>query len=164
KAHLRVTDDSEDELIAGLITAAREVVEGRTWLALPIRTVEYTTDAFPSRGFIELPYPPLVSVESVTYVDAAGVEQTLGGSVYEMDAASRPGRVRLAYGQSWPAVRHGGSVVVRYVAGFALGAEPGALVQAMLLLIGQLYENRENGSIPAAVQSMCRLHALPKVG
>ena len=78
KAHLRVTDDSEDELIAGLITAAREVVEGRTWLALPIRTVEYTTDAFPSRGFIELPYPPLVSVESVA-----------GASVESASAAMR---------------------------------------------------------------------------
>lgn len=144
KAQVRVdlADTSEDELIEGYIAAAREQVEGDTRRALPLQTWEYTTDAFPRCGFIELPHPPLVAVQLVSYVDAAGIVQTMDPTAYVQETAPLVGRVSLAHGASWPAARRGGPVTIRYVCGYQEGAVPARLVNAMLLLIGHWHGNR----------------------
>uniref|UniRef100_A0A6H1ZJI5 Putative head-tail connector n=1 Tax=viral metagenome TaxID=1070528 RepID=A0A6H1ZJI5_9ZZZZ len=69
-------------------------------------------------------------------------------SDYIFDLKSEPGRIVLAYGKSWPTtvLRPANAVCVTFIAGY--GDErsdvPKAVKQAMLLLIGDLYENREN--------------------
>jgi hypothetical protein len=45
--------------------------------ALITQTFEYTLDGIPVRSHIDLSRPPLQSVEWITYVDTAGVRQTL---------------------------------------------------------------------------------------
>jgi len=143
KQHLRVDHDDDDAMIAAIIAAARAYCERFCRRTFPTATLRLTLDRFPAGGgAIRLPYPPLVSVSSLTYVDGSGVTQTLAASAYSVDAASAPGRVVPAYGTVWPATRgHVNDVAVTYVAGSA--ATPPAVVQAMLLLIGHWYEHRE---------------------
>jgi hypothetical protein len=89
---------------------------------------------------------PLIAVSSISYYDAAGVQQTLtAGTDYGVDATSCPGRVFPAPGTNWPATQdRPGAVLVTYTAGYATqNAIPATMLQAMRLLIGHWFENRE---------------------
>jgi uncharacterized phiE125 gp8 family phage protein len=174
KQHLRVEMPDEDALILGLIAAARAQVETRTKRALATQTWELGLESFcwsdspwgvcSDRGSSHrLPWPALQSVTSITYLDATGTRQTLSTSVYQVITGT-PGRVGLAYGQSWPVVRsEPDSVLIRYVAGYGgASAVPDALKAAIKLLVGHLYENREatiSGltitELPMAVRALC---------
>ncbi|KKL72573.1 hypothetical protein LCGC14_2083560 [marine sediment metagenome] len=118
KLYLRVTHSSEDAVIENLIRMARQ--EGETyhnhwWLR---RTVTAKIDRFPAKE-IRLPGPRLIGIDSITYVDVAGVTQTLATSVYDVDTSSEPGKITLAYNQTWPTIRgdHHGITIV-YKAGY----------------------------------------------
>lgn len=154
--NLRAADDGnsppayiEAATIERLIKVAREVAEEETELSILERTYELTTDCF---GEIELPRPPVHSIESVKYIDVNGVEQTLSTAIYMLDnrAHLRPAMLRLKYEQSWPDHRReSGAIRVRYVAGFRLedspplDVVPESLRQAMHLLIAHYWSNRE---------------------
>lgn len=142
KAHCRVEITDDDTLIESQITAARQLVEKFLRRRLVTQTWDLFLDRFPSE--IRVPYPPLVSVSSISYVDTSGSTQTLSSTLYTVDAYREPGRIRPAYGQTWPATRcHVNDVTVRYVAGFgAASAVPKAIKQAMLLILEHWYENR----------------------
>ena len=96
------------------------------------------------------PKAPLQSVSSITYVDTAGATQTLATSEYVVDGATHIGRIYSAYGATWPAVRcQPRAITVRFVCGY--GGNPGDIPepirQAMLLLVGHWYENRETVNV-----------------
>lgn len=144
KLHLRVDGDDEDDFIAGLLVAAREYFEETTRRALISQTWRLSLDEWPDE--IELPKPPLVSVTSITYKDDVGAQTTLSSSVYLVDTESEPGRIVLASGQSWPAgtLYPVNPIQVTYVAGYgAATAVPERMKQAIKLLLGHWYENRE---------------------
>lgn len=146
KLHVRQDIDADDTLITGLIAVARETVEGASWYAMLTQTVELVLDRWPYGNAIELPRPPLQSVTSIKYTDSNGVETTWDPVNYIVDADSVPGRVVLAYSASWPltALRPTGAIRIRYVAGWPTAADvPQTMKQAMLLLVGHWYENRE---------------------
>lgn len=146
KAHLRVDSAADDALIGSLITAAREHVESHCRRALVAQTWDLFLDGWPVGEEIVLPLPRLVSVESVQYHDAGGGSTTFGAGNYVVDVAGEPGRVRLVAGVSWPSaeLRVVNGVQVRFVAGYGgAGDVPRAVRQAVLLLVGALYENRE---------------------
>jgi uncharacterized phiE125 gp8 family phage protein len=154
KAHLRVIDNDDDALIAALIKAAVSHVDGKDGFlgrALVTQTWELVIDAFPAEA-IKIPLPPLQSVTSIKYDDAAGIEQTLATDQYSIDTASEPGWVAPLV-SGWPGTIDAiNAVRIRFVAGYAPDANsppdlaanvPGAVKAAMLLLIGSLYEHRE---------------------
>jgi uncharacterized phiE125 gp8 family phage protein len=92
---------------------------------------------------VKLPGGNLGAITSVTYLDADGDEQTLATSVYEADTLSVPGRMLLAYGESWPATRYQWNAVkVRYTVGWAVDDVPVPIKHALKLLVAQMYENR----------------------
>ena len=99
------------------------------------------------------PMPRLVSVTAITYLDVTGTQQTLDPSTYIVDPASEPARIVPAINLTWPTTDYyvPGSVKVTYVAGtWGDGTDvdncPVPVAQAILLLIGHLYTNRENVS------------------
>jgi uncharacterized phiE125 gp8 family phage protein len=149
KAHLRVEVSDDDALISTLITAAREDVEHQTQRALMLQTWELALDEFPAPAYgIRLPRPPLASVDSVRYIDADGILQTMTEAKYQLSQHSEPAALRPAYGNSWPANRkQSDAVIVRYEAGYPDAASVPSQIKAwMLLRIGLLYENREAAS------------------
>lgn len=148
KTHLRITDDAEDAIVALYLAAAVANIDGklgRLGRALVTQTWELVCDRLPY-GAIELPLGPLQSVVSIKYRDASGDEQTLPPSYYAVDTASDPGRVSPI--GNWPATT--GEVVIRYVAGYGgLASVPAAIKAAILLMVGDLYENRETSIVGA---------------
>ena len=153
KLHLRVDGNTEDALITALITATRQAAEFRCQRTLLQTTWELTQDAFTDA--LRLQYPRLMAVESVKYLDTAGVLQTLANTEYLVDADSEPGYV-VPSGNGWPGTFNQiNAVKVRYTAGYGTTADkvPQPIKQWMLLHIGHYYRNRE-ASVGAGMQSL----------
>lgn len=145
----------EDSLLNNLITVARQTVEDRTGRSLCTQTWQLRLDDWPSGDRIILPRPPLQSVTSVTYVEDDGTSSTFASASYDvLYSGSVPivtpcvpsGELVLASGYSWPstALRTAAPITVEYVAGYGVAsAVPLPIKQALLLLVGHWFENRE---------------------
>lgn len=164
KLHLYQEDSTaNDTLITSLIVAAREYVEKFTNRALLEQTWKLWLDEFPDSGVIYLPRSPLRSIVAVTYVDEAGVVQTMSTDDYVVDTACTPGRIRLAYDTSWPTTRcELDAVRVEFKAGFGTtaAAVPDSIKAAMKLIIGDLFENREQTVVGTIVGRIPTVDAL----
>ena len=147
----RVDHHDEDSVLSGFIDAATEMAERDSHCWLRAVTVRLQLDKFPGDQPIELPRGPVNAVSSITYVDTNGDTTTWGSSNYLADVSSIPGRIEPAYGIAWPSARcQPGSVRVTYPAGYT--TPPRVAVQAVLLLVGHWYANRESeGFLPDAV-------------
>jgi uncharacterized phiE125 gp8 family phage protein len=91
-----------------------------------------------------LPYPPLVSVTSVKYLNQSAVLTTVDPVTYFIDS-SEPGMIRRGYNTVYPEVQYGApnGVVIEYVAGYgAASAVPVDIVHAIKLLIADYFDNR----------------------
>ncbi len=154
KDHLRVYIDDDDSVISEQITSARVWVEQYLGRALLTQTWEVYFNEFPA--CIEIPFPPLQSVTSIKYIDSDGVEQTLDAGEYNVHIQNEPGIIVLAYGKSWPSIRYElNAIAIRFVTGWATAADiPGPIKSAMLLLIGHLYEHREQATIGIQVNEI----------
>jgi uncharacterized phiE125 gp8 family phage protein len=141
-------------LVESYIKAAREYCQGFQNRAYANQTWELWQDSFPT--YFTPPLPPLVSITSIKYYDVDNTEATVTASDYFVDTKSEPGRVVLAYGKTWPAtvLRPVNGVCVTFVAGYGATAAstPQSVKQAMLLLIGDYYENREAGAASKETQ------------
>jgi len=133
---------TSDPFFASFIRAARITAEGITRRARVIQTWDLMLDHFPE-WTMHLPKPALQSVVSITYVDAAGVSQTLPTDQYLVDAASTPARITPAFGYTWPSTRwQMNSVTVRFIAGYGLAAAvPDGIKSWMKIRIKHLWDN-----------------------
>lgn len=138
KAQCRVDSSDEDALLNGLIEAARDYAEAYCGTPLEIRTATIKCDGF--NDFDHFPIVPLATVTGITYVDSAGATQTLSADVYEARADKLVASIVLKSGQSWPAVQSGSRITVTATIGYA--NVPSSIKQAMLLLIGQWFDQR----------------------
>lgn len=146
KLHCRIDLADDDTLISGYIAAARVYVETVCNRALIEQTLEHYLDNWPEDGELILPRSPVQGVTSVTYTDADGGTHVFAASNYVVDVLSAPARLVLKSGASWPGdeLQVVNGIAVRFVAGWAQPAAVSAPIrQAMLLLIGHWYENRE---------------------
>lgn len=150
---------SETGYIENLIKRAAAFIEGPYGIGVLFgqQTWQLALDGFPF--VIQLPVYPLVSVSSITYTDADGVEQTVSPDIYRVDTYSNPPRIALEYGKSWPASRLvSNSVKVEFVGGHS--STPDDLKHAVIMLVAHWYENREAASsvslseMPMGVQSI----------
>lgn len=149
KQHLHVDHTEEDQLIRLLIQAARETVEQHTNRSLITQSRTIKLDYFPrwitpeGWGQITLPYAPVSSVTSISYYDENEDSQTLDPSLYWVDLHSNIPRIIVK--NSWPSTyTMPNAITIVYVAGY--GSElsvPRPLMSAMYLILGHLYENRE---------------------
>lgn len=150
KTLLRIDDCDCDVELIDLIKIARTYIEEAYWLQLITAEWEWKLDQFEDVMYV--PRSPLQEAE-IEYVDPAGVTQTLDPSAYELDTAAMPGRIRLAYGQSWPATRcQPGSITLTLTNGFGDSREdvPPTIRRAVLMVAAHLYENRGGcaGDVP----------------
>ena len=150
KAHLNVDTADDDTYIATLIKVARQQFENDTGRAYYRRTYYLDLNGFPVGDAIELPMPPLLSVTSVVHYSTSGAASTVTSTVYGTDTSAQPGRVVLQYNQSWPTdeVRPFNGVRVEYVAGYGTASQAATVIpegakQAILLVVGDLYKDRE---------------------
>lgn len=142
-------ETSEDTKLEMCIKAAREYCERFTRRSFINTVWDYTLDAFPCRE-ISLPRSPLVSVDEVTYTTEEDEEVTLDDSAYLVNLRREPGIIVPAYGTVWPStVDLPERVRVQFTAGYGETAAfvPASIKQAILLLAGHYYENREENVV-----------------
>lgn len=145
KLHARVDDSDRDTLITVFIKSAREAAEHELGRALITQTWRLTLDEFPCAE-IELPKPKVLSISSVGYVDADGVDQVVSSANYTLDSAQLPGWVLPAENFDWPATRAiANAVRVDFTAGYGPAATdvPASVRQWMLLQIGAAVKQAE---------------------
>ena len=142
---LRITPSecNQDGVIQQLIEAASAKLEDDTQISLLTQSFRYRLRKFLS--CVILPRPPLVSVESVKYIDADGAEQTVDPATYRVYPDSYPGIVAIAPDQAWPTDVEPSylPVSIEYTAGYATRGEVRKqATQALMLLVGHWYEHR----------------------
>ena len=142
KAHLRIAHDSEDDLLGGLIRAAREDLERATGIALIDQSWRLALDAWPSQGCALLALHPVREILSVTAYGTEGEAALLDPASYQLDTLSRPARLHF---ETRPApLRIFNGIEIDFAAGFGeAGTDvPDMLKRAILLLVGHWYEFR----------------------
>ncbi len=128
--------------------------------AWPYATWPYATSL--SAKPLYIPYPPLQSLTHIKYYDGDGVLQTWSPTLYDVDPAAgspfldtcQPWRVYPKYGQSWPTHRaQRNAIEVQFVAGYGATAAaiPAKLRSAMLLMVGEMFERREQAVVGSMV-------------
>lgn len=143
KAHLRVTTEDEDTYISALIAAATSHLDGTAGIlgrCLVSQVWYLLYDTFPT-GDLMIPLGPVLSIDKVEYVDPDTLDYvTWSSSNYDVDLVSTDAWVLPVNG--WPTIADTALAVrVTFTAGYE--TIPQAIKQAMLLLIGHWYENRE---------------------
>jgi uncharacterized phiE125 gp8 family phage protein len=191
RQHLRVVayeaDDSDsdadgthpdDALIMALQAAAREHVENYTGLSLTTRTLQIAMDSFPTvavdeSAVIDLPSGPVQSIVEITTgeptSDTDEADFVVDSTTYALDLYRSP--QRLVPSSTWPTITAATNTIkVTYVAGYAIAGDdedtgrplPAALRAALLLVLGHLYEHREDNaedaleSIPLGAEVLMR--------
>lgn len=142
KAHLRLGHDSEDELLSGLIRAARQEVEAQTGTALIDQSWRLALDCWPESGRVALARHPVRQVLSVTVFGLLGEASLIDPQTYQFDPVSRPARLHFEE-QPAPERRMNG-IEIDFSAGFGeAGTDmPDLLKRAMLMLVAHWYEFR----------------------
>ena len=151
KSYLRLDHATEDALVTSLITAARQLVEQYTRLALVTQVVTESLDKFPiwtieNLDAIYLSVNPVQTIDSLTYIDQNGESQTLGATDYELDSTSEPARLTSSLdAQFWPGtLLAANAVTIVYTAGYgAAAAVPQGIIAGLYLTLGHLYSNRD---------------------
>lgn len=170
-------DAADDAMIQGWIVAAREFCEDFLGLSLALRSIEAALDSFPNEDddgttAIELPMGPVQQIIQITYSGdgSTGGSATDGGVLseerYVLDDYRMPNR--LIPTGAWPTVSGTNAVKIRYLAGYGEDTDfggvplPGVIRAAMLLILGHLYQHREENtddaltSLPLGVESLLR--------
>lgn len=140
------TNTTDDPYLLGLIESARHYVERYTHRALITQSWVWTAECFPYSGEIILPNPPIISVEAVKYLDADGTLQTWDAENYVVSLTDDRGRIRPAYGVTWPdTYSHPDAVRVEFTVGYGSAASnvPAPIRHAMQLLVATWYNQRE---------------------
>lgn len=165
KAHLRVDHDDDDAMITALINAALASIEGPygRGLALLTQTWVMTLDSWYGHRYetwwtqyklydqvarvpVRIPLGPVREVTAIKYIDAGGIEQTIGAATYRVDVSQQPARVSPEFGAIWPTHRFiPAPISIEFTAGFADERQdlPADLVVAIKLLLKHFYDNRD---------------------
>ena len=144
KAHLKVDTSADDTLIEILISAATESAQIFTYRFFINTTLNQFGDTW--SDLATLFKSPVSSVTHVKYYDSDNTQQTLATSVYQKDLEHQPARIGLKPNQSFPRLADRiNAVECQYVVGYGSAASdvPQGIKQAVLLTIGNWYQNRE---------------------
>lgn len=167
KLHLRVDHSDEDSIIEILLQAATEMAELHTNRSFVTQTRQMKLDYFPGLyGVNHNPWGAGITIQNgnlisisgtdtassrntlgITYYDEAEALQTVSASDYWVDSSSNI--ARLIPKNSWPGTFDmPNAVIITYTAGYGSASSvPAPIKQAILLILGHLYEHRESVSV-----------------
>lgn len=143
KSELRLDSTTDDVMLAEKITAAREYGELITYRSLALKQYIQYMPCFPWPGKgLAIKAPPLVSVESIKYLDAALSLQTWDPAQYTVFNKQEPAVIIANPGFVFPATTQSAgdqAVEVHFTAGYSAGsAHPQGLPKPLKLAIMQL--------------------------
>lgn len=151
KEHLRVDSTDEDTLITAYRDAAISFIQDYCNTQLgDVSAVAYM-DSFYNARF---PVGPVVAIASVQYKDTANATQTLDASKYWFDIKTKATRITFdntpdLYDDTFNAVQ------VNFTLGYTEATIPKPIITAIRLMVGHLYENRQEvtngGGVPREI-------------
>ena len=137
KKHLELSGSDHDDQIALLIQAAREQWEHDTDTVMIEQVWRQRLEMFGEFHFVP---GPAKAITSVTYYDVSNSSQTLSSAYYSLDLSRNAFALNADY--DWPGTyTRWDAVTVNYTVG--VSSVPAIAKQAMLLLIGYYFENRD---------------------
>jgi len=152
-------DARDDEALQSIINAVTEHLQGDRGIlgrSLCSATFDQRFEAWPcGRAALRLALAPVRSITSLKYFDLDGVEQTMSADDYEFASDGDAGVIRAL--DAWPTLdaRRMYPITVRFEAGYGAAADvPAPLIEAMTLLVGQLYEHRDALGVDAIAEAI----------
>lgn len=147
KQHLRILHNDDDTYIDSLAAAAQQTVESYCNIILFRTTVIQYADTWADAG--ELYFAPVknsdaVAITNIQYYNTNGVLTTWGATNYVF-AKTTPLRIGLSDTGTLPTIQNRlNAIEITYSVGVSSASLiPKALKQAILILVGQWYENRQ---------------------
>ena len=144
KDFLKVDTTADDTLIDSLIKAATQSCQIFTnRYFLDTRVTQYSDNWF---EFYRLYKSPVIAITHVKYYDTNDTLQTLASSNYILDNISQPARIGISIDGTLPNLADRiNAVEVKYSVGYGeLSSDvPEGIKQAVLITIGNWYENRQ---------------------
>jgi len=144
KSHLKVDTTADDTYITSIIKAATQLSEEYTNRFFIDTVIEQYASSFAD---LQTLFKSKVSaVAYVKYYDSDNSLQTLSATVYDTQLNYEPSQIQLADGQSFPEItKRNDAVVARYTVGYGTASDvPEIIKQAILLTIGNFYQNRNS--------------------
>ena len=144
KDFLKVDTTADDTLIDNLIKAATQscqIFTNRYFLTTTV--TQYSDNWF---EFYRLYKSPVEEIIHVKYYDTNDTLQTLASSNYILDNISQPARIGISVDGTLPNLADRiNAVEVKYSVGYGVTADlvPEGIKQAVLITIGNWYENRQ---------------------
>jgi len=142
KLHLKVDITTDDALITNLIVAATQLSEEYTNRFFIDTVVNQTSTSF--NGLNELFKSKVSSVTHVKYYDSNNTQQTWASSNYVVNNEFEPCQINLVVDGTLPSIaKRVDAVECKYTVGYGTASDvPDVIKQAILLTLGNWYENR----------------------
>ena len=147
KAQMRVEHDDDDAIIQRLIDAAVAFVDVQNVLGKAMITQTWAQWMGPTQSTVRLMLGPVQSVTAIKYYDIDGALQTATLTDFNIFGTPTKTTVSPKNGFSWPvAQQREDAIKIEYVIGYGDAASdvPQTIRQALMMLVAQWYENREN--------------------
>ncbi|WP_051228389.1 head-tail connector protein [Pleomorphomonas oryzae] len=169
KEHLRVDFEDDDTLITSMIAAVVGHLDGWSGIlgrCLVNQSWSQSFDGFPDCRRLPLPFVGASSVMVSYYPYGSDVLQTLNASLWSISRDALGDAVMLNTNGTWPATADridAVKVTATYGYGPTVTTIPPAIKAAILLMIGDLYANRETmvtGTIATEIPMSTTVHAL----
>ncbi len=142
KAYLRIDHEAEDDLIAGLIKAARLMVECASRRVMIEQRWRVVMDHWPDGGKVVLPVAPLLAVDGIRVLDANGAATDIPAASIEADAANDPPSIVVSEAPQPGKARNGIEIELRAGFGSTPDSVPATLKLAVKILVAHWFENR----------------------
>jgi uncharacterized phiE125 gp8 family phage protein len=142
KEYLRIDDDAQDELVAGLIKAARLMVEATSRRILIEQQWRVVLDRWPRDGRVMLPVSPVMAVDGIKVFGASGEEIEIPETSFTFDGMGDPPSIAVTDAPAPAKARNGIFIDLRAGYGAAPDAVPATLKLAIKILVAHWFENR----------------------
>ena len=172
------TDLVDDDALFGLlITSARVYAEAYTARSFISQQWRLVMDSFPGNMMQAVPWgrtfslpgnaillerAPVISVDSITYTDMGGAQQTVPSSEYVADLSGPMPRITPGFGKIWPiTLPQIGAAAANFTAGYGSTAAsvPAGIRDCLLMRVKSRYDMR--GEVTVA--SRGKIEPLPWV-
>lgn len=166
----------DDNYVERLISISREWVEQYTRRVLQTKTIEVYANEFKQQFYFD--FLPIQGLDSITYLANDNTTKTVGNDVYKLKVYESSAKLILGYNQEMPddVIPEESAITITVAAGYTNGSSPDTyplpypIKAAMLLIIGHLYENRQEdvlgntrisfNSLPMGVYSLLQPYRL----
>lgn len=176
---LRLTGIRDDATVYGWMVAARQFFEDQTGRQALAAQWVYSLEGSPRSNVIELPKPPLLSVDAIQWIDGDGTTQTIDAASYSVvssavgspsvvqDPFTGRGRVALPTGGFWPLVSpQADALTITFTAGY--GTTPDdvpELIKTVLYDLTRYFWTRpDDQDLPLSTQTLIRMFSQSAMG